>query len=138
MWYIYIMEYYSAIKMNKIMPFAATWMGLEIVILRDVNETQKDNYHMILLICLKPENRKRGGTNEFTYKTVTDSQGFPDGSVVKNLCANAGDTSSIPGLIRDSGEGNDNPLQYSCLGNPVDKGPWRSTIPGVAKESDMT
>ena len=61
MWYIYTMEYYSAIKMNKIMPFAATWMGPEIVILRDVNEIQKDNYHMILLICLKSENKKRGG-----------------------------------------------------------------------------
>ena len=47
MWYIYAMEYYSAIKQNKIMPFAATWMDLEIVILNKVSQTQKDKYHMI-------------------------------------------------------------------------------------------
>ena len=45
------MEYYSAIKMNEIMPFAAMWMGLEIIILTEVSQTEKDKYHMILLIC---------------------------------------------------------------------------------------
>ena len=42
MWYVYIMEYYSAIKRNKIMPFAATWMVPEIIILSEVSQTQKD------------------------------------------------------------------------------------------------
>ena len=51
MWYIYTMEYYSAIKKNEIMPFAETWMGLEIVILSEVSRTEKDKYHMISLIC---------------------------------------------------------------------------------------
>ena len=51
MWYLYTMEYYSAIKKNEIMPFAVTWMVLEIVILREVSQTEKDKYHMILLIC---------------------------------------------------------------------------------------
>ena len=50
-WYIYTMKYYSAIKKNEIMPFAATCMDLEIVILSEVSQTQKDKYHMILLIC---------------------------------------------------------------------------------------
>ena len=50
MWYIYTMEYYSTIKKNKIMPSAATWMGLEIVILSEVSQTEKDKYHMLLLI----------------------------------------------------------------------------------------
>ena len=45
------MEYYSAIKKNKIIPFAATWMDLEIVTLSEVSQTEKDKYHMISLIC---------------------------------------------------------------------------------------
>ena len=47
MWYIYTMEYYSAIKRNETMPFAATWMDLEIIILNEVSQTEKDIYHMI-------------------------------------------------------------------------------------------
>ena len=49
-WYIYTMEYYSAIRKNEIMPFAETQMGLEIVILSEVSQTEKDKYHMISLI----------------------------------------------------------------------------------------
>ena len=49
MWYIYIMEYYSAIKKNKIMPFAATWIELEALILSEVSQTEKDKYNMISL-----------------------------------------------------------------------------------------
>ena len=48
MWYIYTMEYYSAIKKKKIMPFAATWIQLEIIIL---SQKEKDRYHMVSLIC---------------------------------------------------------------------------------------
>ena len=51
MWYIYTMEYYSAVKNNEIMPFAATWMGQEIVILSEGSQTEKEKYHMISLIC---------------------------------------------------------------------------------------
>ena len=51
MWYIYAMEYYSAIKKDKIMPFAATWMDLEVNILSEVSQKEKDKYHMISLIC---------------------------------------------------------------------------------------
>ena len=47
---------------------------------------------------------------------------FPGGSVVKNLPANAGDTGSIPGSGRFPGKGDGNPLQYSCLENPIDRG----------------
>ena len=46
------MEYYSAIKKNEIMPFAATWMDLEMIILSEVSQTEKDKYHMISLICV--------------------------------------------------------------------------------------
>ena len=51
MWYIYTMEYYSTIKRNEIMLLAATWMDLEIVGLNEATQTEKDKYHMILLIC---------------------------------------------------------------------------------------
>ena len=60
--------------------------------------------------------------------------------MVKNLPANAGDlrdVGSIPGSGRSPGEGNGNPLQYSCLGNPRDRGAWWATVFGVA-ESDTT
>ena len=49
-----------------------------------------------------------------------------------------GDMSLIPGLGRSPGKGNDNPLQSSCLGNPMDRGVWQATVRGVAKESDKT
>ena len=58
--------------------------------------------------------------------------------MIKNPPANAGDVGSIPGLGRCPGEGNGNPLQYSCLGNPMNRGAWRATVHGVAKESDTT
>ena len=58
--------------------------------------------------------------------------------MVKNLPANAGDLGLIPGPGRSPGEGNDNPLQYSCLGNPMDRGAWRATFHRVTKESNMT
>ena len=51
MWYLYTMKYYSAIKKNEIMPFAATWMGLEIIIPSELCQTEKDKYHMISLMC---------------------------------------------------------------------------------------
>ena len=70
MWYIYTMEYYSAIKKNEIMPFAATWMDLEIIILSEVSQTEKDWYHMISLICGILKN----DTNELIYKTETNSK----------------------------------------------------------------
>ena len=55
--------------------------------------------------------------------------------MVKNPPANAGDSGSIPGSGRPSGEGNGNPHQYSCLGNPMNRGVWQATTHGVARES---
>ena len=63
---------------------------------------------------------------------------FPGGSEVKASAWNARELGSIPGSGRSSGEGNGNPLQYSCLENPMDRGAWWATIHGVTKESDTT
>ena len=71
MWYIYTLEYYSAIKENEIMPFAATWMALEIIILSEVSQKKKDKYHMISLICE-------------IFKNDTNGE-FPGGPVVRTL-----------------------------------------------------
>ena len=63
-------------------------------------------------------------------------KGFSNGSAVKKLPANAGDTGdmgSVPGSRRSSGGGNGNPLQYSCLGNPMDRGAWPARAHEVAK-----
>ena len=76
--------------------------------------------------------------NLLIFLTLIFNLGFPHGSVVKNPLANAGGTGSIPGSGRSPGEGNGNPLQHSCLENPMDRGDWWAIIHGVAKESDMT
>ena len=76
----------------------------------------------------------------FILDHVFSTSGFPGGSVVKNTPANEGDTGSIPGSGRSPGEGDGNPLQYSCLGNPMDRGAWpgRLQSTGSQKESDLT
>ena len=64
--------------------------------------------------------------------------GFPGGSEGKASACNAGDLGSIPESGRSPGEGNDYPLQFSCLENPMDRGAWRATIHMGHKESNTT
>ena len=64
---------------------------------------------------------------------VLRTGGLPGGSAVKNPPADAGDAGSISRSGRSPGEGNGNPLQYSCLKNPMDRGAWWATVHGVAK-----
>ena len=70
MWYFYTMQYYSTIKKNEIMPFAAKWMDLEIIILSEVSQTEKDKYNNDIthMWNLKYD------TNELIYKAETESQ----------------------------------------------------------------
>ena len=68
----------------------------------------------------------------YNFKMLT-TVGFPGGSVVKNLPANARDKDLILRLERSSGEGNGNPLQYSCLENPMDRGAWWVTVHKLRK-----
>ena len=65
-------------------------------------------------------------------------EGFPGGSLVNNLPTNAGDTGSTPVWGGSPGEGHDNPLHYSCLGNPMYRGAWQATAHMVADELNMT
>ena len=73
------------------------------------------------------------GRNQGSISLKIKGWAFPGDSVVKHAPAYAGDLGSISGSGRPPGEGNGNPLWYSCLGNPMDRGDWR-----VEKESDMT
>ena len=64
--------------------------------------------------------------------------GFPGGTMVKNLPANAGDMGLISGPRRSPGEGNGNPLQYFCPENSMNRGAWQVTVHKITKESDTT
>ena len=80
---------------------------------------------------------KRNNKNILSCQTLSQSivlkKGFPGGSVINNLPANAGDVGSIPESGTFPEEVNGNPLQYSCLENPMDRGAWQATVHGVAK-----
>ena len=80
------------------------------------------------MLCLKFSRQKPG----LLIKTNV-IPGFPGGSASKESACNAGDLGVIPGLGRFPGEGNDNPLQYSCLDNPMDRGAWQATVHVFAK-----
>ena len=75
----------------------------------------------------------KGSTHFSLQWTINSCMGFPRGSVVKNTIANAVEAGSIPGSGRSPGEGNGNPLQYSCLENAMDRGAWQVTVHGVEK-----
>ena len=70
MWYIYTMEYYSAIKRNEIVPFADMWMDLQIVIQSEVSQKEKNKYRIISLIC----GIQKNGTDELIGKAEIESQ----------------------------------------------------------------
>ena len=73
-----------------------------------------------------------------TVKARPLQEFFPGGSAVKDSSANAGHISLIPGSERSPGEENDNPLQYSCLENFMDREAWWAIVHGVVKQSDTT
>ena len=67
------------------------------------------------------------------FISVTRKVGFPGGSAGKESACNEGDHGSVAGSGRSPGGGHGNPLQYSCLENPMDRGPWRAAVHGVTK-----
>ena len=72
------------------------------------------------------------------YKAIMATKGLPWWLSSKEFTYNAGDTGSIPESRRCPGGRNGNPLQYSCLGNPMDRRAWQATVHRVAQESDTT
>ena len=87
---------------------------------------------------LKKKKKKTQEKGESLFEYSSHVMGFPGGSAVKNPPAHAEDVGSIPGPGRSPGEGNGNPLQDSCLENPMQWRAWRATVHGIAKELDMT
>ena len=92
-------------------------------------EVIRSQFYTCLRKCIYPFNNN--------LLSATIFQGIPGGLVVKNLPASTGDLGSISGLGRSLGGGNGNSLQYSCLGNLMDRGAWQATVYGVT-ESDTT
>ena len=86
--------------------------------------------------------KESGATERLHFLSLMPLTDFPSGSDCKMSVYNARDLGSIPGLGRFPGEGNGNPLQYSCLENPMDRGAWWATVHGVSKSrtrlSDFT
>ena len=78
------------------------------------------------------------GREEETGSANQQGGGFPVGTMVENPPANAGDAGSIHGSGRSPGEGNENPLQYSCLGNAMDREAWWAIVHRIVKESEVT
>ena len=76
---------------------------------------------------------KRKHWKSYVCISVSIRMGFPSWLSGKESAYNADDVGWVPGLGRSSGEGNGNPLQYSCLGNPMDRGAWRAAVHGVTK-----
>ena len=94
-------------------------------ILTVLTEEDRKNWKLFILIHFLLSN-SRGGIWQ-------EALGFPGGSNGKESACNAGDLGSIPRWGRSPGEGNGNPLQYSCLENPMDRGAWWATVHGVTK-----
>ena len=84
-------------------------------------------------VCVIPDKHKVK-----TQPKFIEQLGFPCSLVSKESACNAGDLGSIPGLGRSPGKGSGNPIQYSCLENPKDRGAWRATVYGVIRVTQET
>ena len=104
---------------SQSIPGMAKWTIVEVIL----------NIFSMEYICKKLKELLR----DVIYPRVDPSGGFPGGSVVKNLFANAGDSGWIPPSRRFPGGGNGCSLQYSCLGDPMDRGAWWDTVCGFAE-----
>ena len=88
-------------------------------------------FNYLLVVCILTNTLYLYACNKYLFSFMW--QGFPGGSVIKNLLGNARDAGLIPWSGISPGKGNGNPLQYPCLGNPMDRGVWQATVLGVTK-----
>ena len=109
--------------MGKRMPY---W----VLSVYDLRRKEKALFHRTLLPTLPFQTKS---DHIKPNQTFFGSLGFPVSSAGKESVCNAGDPGSIPGLGRCPGEGNGNPLLYSCLGNPMDRGAWQAMVREVTK-----
>ena len=86
-----------------------------------------------MLLLVEPLPLRCEGFSVHLIRLCLHHVGFPGGSMGKKLPANAGDMGSAPGSARFPGEGNGKSLQYSCLGNPMDRGACQATVHGVTQ-----
>ena len=144
LWYIQTMDYFSVIKRNELSSHEKTWRKLKSILLSERSQSEKAKYCVISTIWHSGkgktvETKRISGCQRLRVEEVMnrwnikDSWGFPGGSVVKSPPANAGDARSIPGSGRCPEGGNGNPLQYSCLENPMDRETWWAIVHGVTK-----
>ena len=84
---------------------------------------------MVIVYCICHEGTQRAVILALGFRNLCAEMGFHGGLDGKEFSCNAGNLDLIPGLRRFLGEGNSNPLQYSCLGNPVDRGAWQAYSP---------
>ena len=123
------------IKVSFLFFFFPLLLGRKLITLKFIVSLVKV---FLLVSCTLWLNFVFVGSHYFIFAFHYLGMDFPGSSVVKNLPANARDGGLIPGSGISLGEGNDNPLQDSCLGKPMDRGAWWATVHGVAKELDMT
>ena len=138
------LNHWTAGKFPKYIFLISCWIGMSYkVSLRE--ETQfrqrrwrKSNKGETNHTCEFPYTHEDIRVHAFLYYTCPPPmQGLPGGSDVKECACNVGDPGSIPGLGRSPGEGNGNPLQHSCLENPVDRGAGPATVHGVADTTEQ-
>ena len=121
----YVYTFSSVQSLSCVQLFATPWIAARQASLSITNSQSLPKLMAIELVYTH--------TNIYMSVCLSPALVFLGSSVVKNLSASAGDVGLIPGLERSPGEGSGEPVQDSCLGNPMDKGAWWTTVHGVTK-----
>ena len=121
----YVYTFSSVQSLSCVQLFATPWIAARQASLSITNSQSLPKLMAIELVYTH--------TNRYMSVCLSPALVFLGSSVVKNLSASAGDVGLIPGLERSPGEGSGEPVQDSCLGNPMDKGAWWTTVHGVTK-----